>query len=180
MDRIKLHDKYFKKYIPYEKIEKEIARVAEQLNKDMKEVDTPIFLSVLSGSFMFTADLMKKIDFQCDITFVKLSSYCGTSSTGEVKEIMGLSKNVEGRIIVIVEDIVDTGTTIEELVKILKEKGVAEIKVCTLMFKPDSYKKEIKIDYVAMEIPNDFIVGFGLDYDQLGRQYKDIYIIDDK
>jgi hypoxanthine phosphoribosyltransferase len=180
MDRIKLHDKYFKKYIPYEKIEKEIARVAEQLNKDMKEVDTPIFLSVLSGSFMFTADLMKKIDFQCDITFVKLSSYCGTSSTGEVKEIMGLSKNVEGRSIVIVEDIVDTGTTIEELVKILKEKGVAEIKVCTLMFKPDSYKKEIKIDYVAMEIPNDFIVGFGLDYDQLGRQYKDIYIIDDK
>ena len=180
MDRIKLHDKYFKKYIPYEKIEEGIARVAEQLNKDMKEVDTPIFLSVLSGSFMFTADLMKKIDFQCDITFVKLSSYCGTSSTGEVKEIMGLSKNVEGRSIVIVEDIVDTGTTIEELVKILKEKGVAEIKVCTLMFKPDSYKKEIKIDYVAMEIPNDFIVGFGLDYDQLGRQYKDIYIIDDK
>jgi hypoxanthine phosphoribosyltransferase len=180
MDRIKLYDKYFKKYIPNEKIEKEISRVAEQLNKDMKDVDTPIFLSVLSGSFMFTADLMKKIDFQCDITFIKLASYCGTSSTGEVKEIMGLSKNVEGKTIIIVEDIVDTGTTIDELVKILKAKKVADIKVCTLLFKPGSYKKDIKIDYTAFDIPNDFIVGFGLDYDQLGRQYKDIYVIDEK
>lgn len=179
MERIKLHEKYFKKYIPYEKIEEEITKVADKLNKDLKNVDTPIFLSVLSGSFMFTADLMKRIDFQCDITFIKLASYSGTSSTGEVKEIMGLNKSIEGKTIVIVEDIVDTGTTIEELFKILKAKGAADIKVCTLFFKPCSYKKNIKIDYPAMEIPNDFIVGFGLDYDQLGRQYKDIYIIDE-
>jgi hypoxanthine phosphoribosyltransferase len=179
MEKIKLHDKYFKIFIPNEEIEKAIDKTAEKINKDLKDVDTPIFLSVLSGSFMFTADLMKRIDFQCDITFIKLTSYCGTSSTGEVKEIMGLNKSVEGKTVVIVEDIVDTGNTIEELFKLLKAKGVADIKVCTLLFKPDSYKKEIKIDYSAITIPNDFIVGFGLDYDQLGRQYKDIYVLDE-
>lgn len=179
MERIKVHDKYFRLYMPFEKIEESVQRVADQLNSDMKDVDTPIFLSVLNGSFMFTASLMQKIRFQCDIVFIKLASYQGTESTGCVKQIMGLTRSVEGKTVVIVEDIVDTGGTIEELHKILTNAGAADVKVCTLMYKPDSYSKNIPIDYIANSIPNDFIVGYGLDYDQLGRQYKDIYVIDE-
>ncbi|MCI1779699.1 MAG: hypoxanthine phosphoribosyltransferase [Bacteroidales bacterium] len=179
MKKIKLYDKVFREYIPNAEIEKAISGVADKINSDLGGEEIPIFLSVLNGSFMFTASLMQKIDFQCDVVFIKVASYCGTSSTGEVKQIMGLSKSVEGRTVVIVEDIVDTGGTIEELYKLLSEAGAAKIKVCTLMFKPESYKKSIKIDYSAISIPNDFIVGFGMDYNQLGRQYRDIYIIDE-
>ncbi|MEF9931596.1 MAG: hypoxanthine phosphoribosyltransferase [Bacteroidales bacterium] len=179
MDRIKLHNKYFKICMPAKQIDEAISKVADAINKDLKDVDTPIFLSVLNGSFMFTADLMRKINIQCDVVFIKLASYQGTSSTGEVKQIMGLTKSVKGRTVVVVEDIVDTGRTIEELYKILKAEGAADIKTCTLLLKPESYKKNIKINYTALEIPNDFIVGFGLDYDQLGRQYKDIYVLDE-
>ncbi len=180
MERIKVHDKYFRLYMPFEKIEESVQKVADQLNSDLKDVDTPIFLSVLNGSFMFTASLMQKIKFQCDIVFIKLASYEGTESTGSVKQIMGLTKSVEGKSVVIVEDIVDTGGTIEELRKILINAGAADVKVCTLMFKPGSYSKDIPIDYIANSIPNDFIVGYGLDYDQLGRQYKDIYVIEEQ
>lgn len=178
MERIKIHDKFFKIFIPHEKIIDAVSKVADRLNRDLKGVDTPVFLSVLSGSFMFTADLLQKIEFQCDVTFIKLASYNGTESTGEVKQIMGLSKSIKGKTVVIVEDIVDTGGTIVELDKLLRAQGAADIKVCTLLFKPGSYDKNVKIDYAAMEIPNDFIVGYGLDYDQLGRQYKDIYVLD--
>jgi hypoxanthine phosphoribosyltransferase len=160
-------------------IDKAIEAVAEKINNDLKDIDTPIFLSVLNGSFMFTADLMRKIKIQSDVVFIKLASYEGTCSTGEVKQIMGLTKSVKGRTVIVVEDIVDTGGTIEELYKILKKEGAADIRICTLLLKPDSYKKDIKIDYPALQIPNDFIVGFGLDYNQLGRQYKDIYVLDE-
>ena len=163
-----------------QQIEESIQKVADNLNKDLKDVDTPIFLSVLNGSFMFTASLMQKIEFQCDIVFIKLASYEGTESSGSVKQIMGLTKSVKGRTVVVVEDIVDTGGTIEELSKILKDAGAADVKICTLMYKPGSYSKDIPIDYAANSIPNDFILGFGLDYDQLGRQYKDIYVIDEQ
>lgn len=180
MKRIKVHDKYFKLYMSNQQIEESIQNVADKLNNDLKDVDTPIFLSVLNGSFMFTASLMQKIEFQCDIVFIKLASYEGTSSSGNVKQIMGLTKSVEGRTVVVVEDIVDTGGTIEELYKILKDAGAADVKICTLMYKPGSYSKNIPVDYVANSIPNDFILGFGLDYDQLGRQYKDVYVIDEQ
>lgn len=180
MERIKLHDKYFKICMPAAQIDEAITKVAEKINTDMKDVDTPIFLSVLNGSFMFTADLMRKIKIQSDVVFIKLASYDGTSTTGSVKQIMGLTKSVKGKTVVVVEDIVDTGGTIEELHKILKAEGVEDIRICTLLFKPNSYKKDIKIDYPALVIPNDFIVGFGLDYDQLGRQYKDIYVLDEE
>lgn len=166
-------------YLPNRKIEKAINNVAGRINEELKDVDTPIFLCVLTGSFMFTADLIKRINFQCDIAFIRLASYEGTSSTGEVKQIMGLTKSVKDRTVVIVEDVVDTGTTILEMDRILKDEGVKDVKVCTLLFKPDSYKGNLKIDYAAMDIPNDFIVGFGLDYNQLGRQYKDIYVLDE-
>ncbi|MDO9680816.1 MAG: hypoxanthine phosphoribosyltransferase [Bacteroidales bacterium] len=178
MERIKLHDKEFKIFIPSEKILNSIGEVAEKLNNDYKNCETPLFLSVLNGSFMFTSDLIKLIKFQCEISFIKLSSYSGTESTGEIKEILGLNSSVKGRNVIVVEDIVDTGTTIEELYKLLRAAGAADIKICTLLLKPEAYDKEIKIDYTAMQIPNDFIVGYGLDYNELGRQYKDIYVLD--
>jgi hypoxanthine phosphoribosyltransferase len=179
MDKIKLHDKTFHICIPNEKIEENIKNVADQINKDYKDAERPLFLSVLSGSFMFTASLLKHINFDCEISFIKLSSYCGTSSTGEVRQILGYTKPLKGRNVIVVEDIVDSGDTMVEMNKILMAGQVKDARICTLLLKPDAYKKDLKIDYVAMRIPNDFIVGFGLDYDELGRQYKDIYVLDD-
>jgi hypoxanthine phosphoribosyltransferase len=180
MDRIKLHDKYFKIFIPNEKIEEAIKKVAQRLNEDYKNVKEPLFLSVLNGSFMFTAHLLKYLDFESEISFVRLSSYSGTSSTGEVKHLLGFDKSLKDRNVIILEDIVDTGGTIVELCNIIVKERAADVKVCTLLLKPDAYRysDKIKIDYAALEIPNDFIVGFGLDYDELGRNYKDIYVLD--
>ena len=178
MSTVVLHDKKFKICMTAAQIDQAVAKVAEKINTDLKDVEVPIFLSILNGSFMFTADLMRKIEVKSDVVFVKLASYQGTESTGEVKQIVGLTKGVEGKTVVVVEDIVETGNTIEEIHKILKDAGAADIKICTLLYKPDAYKKDIPIDYAALQIPNDFIVGYGLDYNQLGRQYKDIYVLD--
>lgn len=178
MDRIKLHDKEFRIFIKFSEIEKAVKKVASQLNEHYRGKRPPLFLSVLNGSFMFTAELLKNIDFQCEISFIKLSSYSGTSSSGNVKEILGLNTDVDGREVIILEDIVDTGNTICDLTDILKKKGASEIKICTLLLKPEAYQKDIPIDFAAIKIPNDFIVGYGLDYDELGRQYKDIYVLD--
>ena len=180
MNRIKLHDKTFRTMIPYEKIEEAIDSVAEKINADFEGCeDIPVLLCVLNGSIMFTAELMKRLSFNCQIVSTKLTSYEGTSTTGKVKQAMGLTADIKGRRVIIIEDIVDSGNTIVELKKILAEKEVKESYVCTLLLKPDAYKKEVKLDYVAMEIPNDFIVGFGLDYDELGRNFKDIYVLDE-
>ena len=179
MSTVVLHDKKFKICMTAAQIDNAVAKVAEKINTDLKDVDVPIFLSILNGSFMFTADLMRKIEVKSDVVFVKLASYQGTESTGEVKQIVGLTKGVEGKTVVVVEDIVETGNTIEEIHKILKDAGAADIKICTLLYKPDAYKKDIPIDYAALQIPNDFMVGYGLDYNQLGRQYKDIYVLDE-
>ena len=174
---IKLHDKKFKVMIPAAKIEEAVAAVAAKINEDYREKRNPLFLGVLNGSFMFMSDLLKKIDFNCEISFVKLSSYCGTSSSGDVKCLIGLGNNIEGRDVIIVEDIVDTGASIEHMVEELKTKKPASIRVCTLFFKPKAYQRQIPIDYPAMHIGNEFIVGYGLDYDQLGRNYKDVYVV---
>ncbi len=178
MNRIKLHDKWFKICTPAQELDAAVQNVANQLNKDLKDVNEPVFLSVLNGSFMFTSDLMKKLDIVADLMFIKLSSYCGTESTGKVKQVFGLNRSVEGKTVIVVEDIVETGNTIEELYKILTEAGAANIKICTLLLKPNAYKKDIKIDYAALSIPDDFIVGYGLDYNNLGRQLKDLYVLD--
>lgn len=180
MERIKLHDKFFRLFIPNNKIEKAIKVTAEKINKDFASCNgIPIFVSILNGSFMFTASLMKDIDFSCEITFIKLESYFGTSSTGKIKEILGLSRDIRDRKVIVLEDIIDSGKTITSLCKKLREAGAADIKIATMFFKPDAYKGNEKIDYKVMNIGNEFIIGFGLDYDQLGRQYKDIYIIEE-
>lgn len=178
MERIDLHDKSFKIFIPHEKILESIEELAVKMNKNFKGVEKPLFLSVLNGSFMFTSDLLKNLDFQCELSFIKFSSYSGTESTGKLKQIIGLNTTVKGRTVVLVEDIVDTGATIVELYNLLKEAGAAKVVVCTLLLKPEAYKRDVPIEYVAMKIPNDFIVGYGLDYNELGRQYKDIYVLD--
>ena len=179
MGRVKLYDKTFRTFIPYEKIEKAIDGVAEKVNADFRDcTDIPILLCVLNGSIMFTAELMKRLDFNCEIVSIKLSSYSGTQSTGDVRQVMGLTADITGRRVIIVEDIVDSGNTIVELRKILADKGAAESYVCTMLLKPDACRKDISLDYVAMEIPNDFIVGFGLDYNEIGRNLKDIYVLD--
>lgn len=180
MEKVTLKDKTFRKFIPYEKLETAIDAVAAQINKDFEGcTDVPILLCVLNGSIMYMAELMKRLEFNCQIVSTKLTSYVGTETTGKVKQAMGLTADITGRRVIVVEDIVDSGNTIVELKRILAEKGAAESKICTLLLKPDSYKKDVKIDYAAMEIPNDFIVGFGLDYDELGRNFKDIYVLDE-
>ena len=176
MDIIQIKDKRFKTFIPEEKILKEVERVAAEINRDLKEKN-PLFISVLNGSFMFTADLMKNLTIPCEISFVKLASYAGTLSTGTVKELVGLNQDITGRTIVIVEDIVDTGLTMELLLKQLQMNNPKEIHIASLLVKPDKLKVNLDIEYVAMNIPNDFIVGYGLDYDGYGRNYRDIYTV---
>lgn len=179
MEKVTLYDKTFRTFIPYEKIVAAIDKVAEKINKDFEGcTDVPVLLCVLNGSIMFMGELMKRLNFNCQIVSIKLTSYEGTNTTGRVKQALGLTADITGKRVIVVEDIVDTGNTIVELKDILAEKGAAESRICTMLLKPEAYKKDVALDYVAMEIPNDFIVGFGLDYDELGRNLKDIYVLD--
>ena len=176
--RVTLHGRDFEVMIPAEKIDEAVARVAERLNNDYASCEkAPIFVCVLSGAYMFLADLVRKTTFDNEITFVKISSYEGTQSTGVVRQKLGIDFDVEDRDLIIVEDIVDTGTSIDHMVKYLKSLSPRSVEVCTLFFKPDNYRYDLPIKYSAMNIGNEFIVGYGLDYDQLGRNLKDIYVI---
>ncbi len=177
-NKITLNDKSFRVLIPAEDIDKAVSRVAEQLN-ERYEGRTPIFLGVLSGSFHFLSDLVRKVDFESQVTFVKLSSYNGTESTGNVTQHLGIDIDIEGRDIIIVEDIVETGHSMSYLLDYLRAKRPASVAICTLFFKPDKFLYNYKIDYTALSIGNEFIVGYGLDYNQLGRNLKDIYVIDE-
>lgn len=180
MQKIQIKDKTFKTLIPYEQISEAIDKVADRLNADFSScTNPPILLCVLNGSIMFMGELMKRVDFDCQTVSIKLTSYEGTSSTGKVRQALGLTSDITGRDVIIIEDIVDTGHTIVALKKILEDAGAKSSYVCTLLLKPEAYKQDVKIDYTAMEIPNKFIVGFGLDYDELGRNYKDIYVLDE-
>ena len=176
-DIIQLHDRKFRIMIPAEKIDEAVTAVAERINRDYADKETPLFVGVLNGSFMFMSDLIKKIEFQNELSFVKLASYEGTSSTGQVRSLLGLNGSIEGRHVIVVEDIVDTGESIEHMLRDLEARRPASVAVCTLFFKPASYRKSYPIQYRAMEIGNEFIVGYGLDYDQLGRSLKDIYVV---
>ena len=179
--KITLHDKTFRLFIPNETIEKAIDTVAARLNKeyaDCTDEHPALLLCTLNGAVIFSAELLKRLTFPLEFKACKLSSYQGTTSTGIVNTEVPLPKNLEGRRVIIVEDIVDTGTTIQALYGQLLEHHVQDVRVCTMFLKPEVYKKDIKLDYVAMEIPNRFIVGFGLDYDDLGRNIKDIYVLE--
>ena len=180
MEKITIKDKNFKTLIPYSDIASAIDKVADKLNDDFKNCEEPpILLCVLNGSIMFMGELMKRLDFECLIVSTKMTSYVGTSTTGTVKQALGLTADIAGKKVIIVEDIVDTGHTVVALKKILADAGAKESYICTLLHKPEAYKHDIPLDYVAIEIPNRFIVGFGLDYDELGRNYKDIYVLDE-
>ena len=176
--KIKLQDKVFKVMIPAEEIDKAVERVAEKLN-ERYEGHTPVFLGVLSGSFLFLSDLVRKTTFDSQLAFVKISSYEGTESTGNVKQQFGVDFDIEGRDIIIVEDIVETGHSMNYLLDHLRRKNPASISICTLFFKPEKFLYEYPIDYTALSIGNEFIVGYGVDYNQLGRYLKDIYVIDE-
>ena len=176
MDIVKINGKTFKISIPEAELKARIKAVAQQISKDM-EGKNPLFLGVLNGSFIFAADLMREMTIPCEISFVKLASYQGTTSTGKVHEVIGLNEDLAGRTVVIVEDIVDTGRTMKQMVESLGTRNPASVHICSLFFKPSKLQEELKLDYVAFSIPDDFIVGYGLDYDQQGRWLKDIYTI---
>lgn len=174
MKEITLHDKTFEIFLSQEKINEVIDKMAEEITRDLQDKN-PLFLVVLNGAFMFAADLLKRFDFNCEISFVKLSSYVGTKSTSVVREIIGLDEVLHNRTVVIIEDIIDTGITMSNTIPKLKQLEAKEVKLATLLFKPEAFQKDYHIDYIGMKIPNDFIVGYGLDYDGLGRNYPDIY-----
>ena len=177
MSIIRVSDKNFAPFIPQEKIENEIHRIASEIKRDMMDKE-PLFLVMLNGAFMFAAELFKSLDMPCEMAFVKYKTYEGTHSTGKANALLGLdAEQIKGRNIVIVEDIVDSGFTMSQLLKDLEADGAKSIRIATMMFKPKALKYDLKMDYVGMEIGNDFIVGYGLDYNEYGRNLKEIYKI---
>lgn len=179
MSSIRIKDKQFVTFLPEEKILQAVRRVADDINRDLADTQ-PVFVSILNGAFMFTADLMKLITLPCEVSFTKVASYEGTSSTGRVKELIGLNTDIEGRTVVIVEDIIDTGHTMKALLETLRARRPKDIRIATLLLKPGKLQVDLQVDYVAMSIPNEFIVGYGLDYDGLGRNYRDIYVVQEE
>lgn len=176
MDKIKVRDREFAVSIPEEKIKARVAEIAAQISHDL-EGKRLLFLAVLNGSFVFAADLLRGIDTPCEISFVRMASYEGTSSTGDVKQLIGLKEDIKDRTVVIVEDIIDSGLTMVHLLDLLKEKQPADIKIAALLVKPGNLKVNLDIPYCCFEIPNDFIVGYGLDYDGEGRNLPSIYTV---
>ncbi|MBO5225992.1 MAG: hypoxanthine phosphoribosyltransferase [Parabacteroides sp.] len=174
MNTVQVKDKQFALYISKERIQERVREVAAQMDADLRE-KCPLFLVVLNGSFVFAADLLRDVNFPCEITFIRMASYEGTSTTGQVKQVLGLKESIEERTVVIVEDIVDTGYTMQELLRILAEKNPKEVIVTALFVKPNNLKIDLDIHYRCFDIDNDFIVGYGLDYDHVGRNLPNIY-----
>ncbi|MFY9150806.1 MAG: hypoxanthine phosphoribosyltransferase [Prolixibacteraceae bacterium] len=175
MGNVKIHDKEFELFLTKEKIQSVVEEMAVKMNEDFKDKN-PLFLCILNGSFMFAAEIFKRISLlDAEISFIKLTSYSGTNTTGTVKQLIGLNEDLAGRTIVVLEDIVDTGITIANTIEQIKAKNPTDIKIATLLLKPDALKIEVQLDYIGLEIPNDFIVGYGLDYDGRGRNLTDIY-----
>jgi hypoxanthine phosphoribosyltransferase len=176
MKEIRIHDKNFRELITEKAIQGRIEELARQLNNDLAGKDV-VFLGILNGAFLFAADLFRCIDLQARISFVKLASYEGTSSSGSIKELIGWNEDIKKKTIVVVEDIVDTGNTLERIVDELVIRKVSEVRIATMLFKPAAYTKDIPLDYVGFEIPNDFVVGYGLDYDGYGRNLPSVYTL---
>ena len=174
--KIQIHDKIFEPYISEAEIQAAIAKVATEIERDYSDKN-PVVVAVLNGSFMFASDLMKTLAFDCEISFVKVKSYVGTESSGDLKQMIGLDTDIKGRDVLVLEDIVDTGNTVVKLMALLREKGVASAEIVTLLHKPDAMMHDFDPKYVGISIPNKFVVGYGLDYDGLGRNYREIYVI---
>ncbi len=173
---VRLHDKSFRPFIQKEEIAKAVKSISDRMNAELKDKN-PIFIVVLNGAFMFASDLLKNLRFDCEISFVKLSSYQGTKSTSVVRELIGLDKAINDRTVVVIEDIIDSGITMKHAIHTLAKLQAAEVRIATLLYKPKAFKGDYPIDYIGIEIPNDFIVGYGLDYDGLGRNLEEIYTI---
>ena len=176
MNSVKINDRSFRVSITETEIKNRIKSLAAEISADM-EGKNPLFLAVLNGSFIFAADMMREMTIPCEISFVKLASYQGTTSTGKIQEVIGINENLTGRTVIIVEDIVESGQTMKRMIESLGTRNPASVQICTLFFKPDKLKEDLTLDYVAFRIPDDFIVGYGLDYDQAGRGLKDVYSI---
>lgn len=176
MYTIKVKDKIFSPFITAAEIDQAVCQVAVSMEKDLAGKN-PLFLIVLNGAFMFASDLIKKLNFPCELSFIKLSSYTGTNTSNKVRELIGLNEDLTGRTVVVIEDIIDTGITLGDLLETIKSKNADDVKLAALLFKPKAFRKSYPIDYIGLEIPNDFIVGYGLDYDGYGRNYPDIYKI---
>lgn len=174
MNEITVLDREFSVYITEDEIQSRVTALAEKINEDLRGQEV-LFFGILNGVFLFAADIFRQITLNAQISFIKLASYDGTSSTGKIKELIGWNEDITGKTVVVLEDIVDTGYTLERVIGELKLRKAADIKICTLLFKPDAYLKDIPIDYIGFEIPNSFVVGYGLDYDGYGRNLKAIY-----
>jgi len=175
MESIQIHDKHFVPFINRDKISRYIEFMANQIAEDIGPDEVPIFIGILNGSFMFAADFVRNYPHDCHITFVKMASYDGVNSTGKIKHLVGINEDLTGKTVVILEDIIDTGNTLAEIYEIFRDKQVKKLMIATLFFKPDVFRKELHIDYIGKSIEDKFIVGYGLDYDGLGRNLPDIY-----
>ena len=174
MKTVTLHNKTFEVSIPDTEISAIVDTIANNINAT--RIKDPIFIAVMNGAFLFAADVMRKITISnAEISLIKLSSYSGTKTTGEVNELIGIGQNIKDRNVIVLEDIIDTGITLERIIALLEKENVATIKVATLLFKPKAYTKDIHIDFIGKSIPNDFVVGYGLDYDEIGRNLPHIY-----
>lgn len=176
MSRVTIKDKTFESTMPEAEIKQRVRELAQQMSRDL-EGKNPLFLAVLNGAFIFAADLMREMTIPCEISFVKLASYQGITSTGTIQEVIGINEDLTDRTVVILEDIVESGLTIKRMMEQIGTRNPASVQVCTLFFKPEKLKEDLKIDYVAFSIPNDFILGYGLDYDQQGRGLRDLYTL---
>lgn len=174
MNEITVLDREFSVYITEDEIQSRVSALAEKISEDLKGQDV-LFFGVLNGVFLFAADLFRQINLDCQVSFIKLASYDGTASTGKIKELIGWNEDITGKTVVVLEDIVDTGATLERVIGELRLRKAADIKICTLLFKPEAYTRDIPLDYIGFEIPNNFVVGYGLDYDGYGRNLKAIY-----
>ena len=174
--KVKLKDKEFEIFIEKPGIDSIVGQLAAQLNRDLQGKNV-MFLAILNGAFMFAADIIRVVDFHPRISFLKLASYSGASSTGKVKQLIGLNEELKGMTVVVLEDIVDTGVTMDSIIRQIRGFNPDEVKICTFLYKPSAYKGNIHIDYVGKEIPNDFVVGYGLDYDGFGRHLDGVYRI---
>lgn len=176
MTKVQVRELFFEKFIDREVIEAAVQKVADEINREYVGKN-PLLLAILNGSFIFASDLMRKLTIPCEISFVKFASYDGTLTTSKVKELIGVGEELEGRHIIVVEDIVDTGITVHKLLQDISEKNPLDVRLACFCFKPEAFEKDFSIDYLGMEIPNVFIVGYGLDYNGYGRNLPDIYQI---